>query len=338
MPELPEVHTTATILDKLAKNLRIVDVWTDYQNKNHKNDDIKNPKFFKKFKKYIVGGKIIRIKRRAKNVLLELDNGYTILVHMKMTGHLLYGAYKRKFLISNVKFLNKSKILNLKSKKLKTLSLCEIWQSQKSSKLSEWEPIKPEALKDPYNRFVHFVISLSNGKHIALSDMRKFAKITAIKTSEIEKTKHLKNIGPEPLSNFSFEDFKKRLFTKPLGKIKSVLMDQSVIAGIGNIYSDEILWASDVHPESRVDKIPPKILRKIFGGMTFLLKKGILLGGDSMSDYRNPFGEKGKFQLYHKAYRRKGEKCLKPDCCGIIERKMVGGRSAHFCPVHQIKY
>ena len=115
----------------------------------------------------------------------------------------------------------------------------------------------------------------------------------------------------------------------------TVLMDQSVIAGIGNIYSDEILWRAGVHPERRVSKIKYEEFRKMFYAMKEALKKGIHFGGDSMSDYRNIYGLPGKFQLHHEAYRRTGEKCRKKGCKGIIKRKIVGGRSAHFCSVHQ---
>ena len=112
-------------------------------------------------------------------------------------------------------------------------------------------------------------------------------------------------------------------------------MDQGIVSGIGNIYSDEILWASSVHPEEKVTDIKKEDLKKIYKNIKSILLKSIKLGGDSMSDYRNPYGEKGKFQNFHKVYKRKGESCLFKGCIGVIERKMVGGRSAHFCNCHQ---
>lgn len=112
-------------------------------------------------------------------------------------------------------------------------------------------------------------------------------------------------------------------------------MDQSVIAGIGNIYSDEILWRVGVHPGRKVSKIKEKEMKLIFKGIKEVLAKGIDFGGDSMSDYRNIHGLPGKFQLHHKAYQKTGEKCGKKDCHGIIMRKVINGRSAHFCSVHQ---
>ena len=112
-------------------------------------------------------------------------------------------------------------------------------------------------------------------------------------------------------------------------------MDQSLIAGIGNIYSDEILWRSGVHPLSHPGRIPEKNLQAMFRATKETLRKGIGLGGDSMSDYRNIKGERGQFQDHHCAYRQTGHICIKKGCKGVIRRIVVGTRSAHFCSIHQ---
>ena len=112
-------------------------------------------------------------------------------------------------------------------------------------------------------------------------------------------------------------------------------MDQTIIAGIGNIYSDEILWRAGVNPEERVENLPLKILQKIFKALKPTLRGGIELGGDSTSDYRNIDGARGKFQERHHAYGRTGQSCGKSNCKGFILRKVVNGRSAHFCSKHQ---
>ena len=169
--------------------------------------------------------------------------------------------------------------------------------------------------------------------------MRKFAKVTLLSTKEIHDSVHLKDLGPDPLDKkFTYAAFKSQLLKRSNGKIKTVLMDQSLIAGIGNIYSDEILWRASVHPLSMVSKIPEKNLKEMFKAMKEVLSKGIRFGGDSMSDYRNIEGERGKFQDHHKAYKRNKKPCLKKGCKGILERVVVGTRSAHFCPVHQELY
>ena len=298
MPELPEVETTCRILDRKIKNLSIKYIWTDYRGKSAKYSlGIKDPEYFSDFKNKIIGKKILGVERRAKNVLIKLSENATILIHMKMTGHLLYGEYN---------FVNK-----------------------------KWVPKDDGALKDPYNRFVHLVFSLSDGKNLVLSDARKFAKVLILLGEKCEE--EFCETGPEPLKkDFSYKIFAERISKKPKGKIKTILMDQNVIAGIGNIYSDEILWASSVYPERKVKDLSEKQKKEIYRNIGIILQKSIKLGGDSMSDYRNPYGEKGKFQNFHKVYRKTGEKCAKNGCSGIIKRIIVGGRSAHFCPVHQI--
>lgn len=191
----------------------------------------------------------------------------------------------------------------------------------------------------PNTPFVRLDFTLNNGKHLVLSDMRKFAKVTLLKTVGIEESLHLKHLGPEPLNkNFQFPDFNFQIRKKPKGKIKQVLMDQSLISGIGNIYADEILWRAGVHPFSHPDKIPERNLRTMFMATKETLRRGLDFGGDSMSDYRNIKGERGQFQKYHRAYKKTGHQCSKKGCEGIIERTVIGMRSAHFCSIHQILY
>jgi len=309
MPELPEVETTTRGLKNTIVGLRIKEVWTDLSTKDKRQkNSVANPKYFQIFKKEILNKKVLSVERRAKNILININNGpakdgvkKTILVHLKMTGHLLYGKYK-------------------------------------FTSGSAWIPDEPKnnPLHDPYNRFVHVVFTFSNKKHLVFSDARKFGKITLLDTKTMHNSKHLNNIGPEPLAkNFDLKKMQECLNKKPNGKIKTVLMDQSIIAGIGNIYSDEILWRVGVHPERKVSELKEKEIKLMFKAIKETLKKGIDFGGDSMSDYRNIYGLPGKFQLHHQAYRRTGEKCRKKNCPGIILRKMVNGRSAHFCSVHQ---
>ena len=108
-------------------------------------------------------------------------------------------------------------------------------------------------------------------------------------------------------------------------------MDQSVIAGIGNIYSDEILWEARIHPLKDVSTLGETDLKNIYNAILKVLKKGIEFKGDSMSDYRRPNGEKGGYQNVQKVYRKEGQACPVKNC-GIIKRIKIGGRSAHFCP------
>lgn len=305
MPELPEVTTTVSGINKVLKGLSVTDVWTDWQKMIHHRP-------FSSFRKKLVGKKFLKAERRGKNILIYLSGNLTLLIHMKMTGHILYGKYK---------MANNLQPTTYKQRK-------KTWVPHPNE--------KNENLKDPYNRFLHVVFSLNNGKHLVFSDTRKFGKIDLLETETHTTSKHVAHLGPEPLDkNFTLKVFKERISKRPHGKIKSVLMDQSIIAGIGNIYSDEILWRSGVHPEERVENLPEAKLKEVFKAIKPLLLKGIGLGGDSTSDYRNIHGERGKFQGKHEAYRRTGEKCNRRGCKGVILRKIVNARSAHFCSKHQ---
>jgi formamidopyrimidine-DNA glycosylase len=289
-----------------------VDAWTDYGSKFHTGkDNVANPEFFKEFRKTVTGAKIIDSSRRGKNVLVHLSNNKTILIHMKMTGHVMYGEYKKTKITENTK---------------KTR---EEWQATEAGPLRD----------DPFNKFVHFVLAFKNGKSMVMSDMRKFAKVTLVDTNKLEESSHLSTHGPEPLeTDFTVADFKKALMTKPNGPIKTVLMNHEIISGVGNIYSDEILWRASVHPFSKVGKIPAPQFAQMFTAMKATLQSGIDFGGDSMSDYRNIHGERGKFQERHNAYRKTGKPCSKPKCTGTIRRLKMGGRSAHYCDSHQKLY
>lgn len=297
MPELPEVQTTADDLNKLIKGQVIKNSWSGYNSKYYYGKpQIKDPKYFKLFSKEIAGEKVIGVTRRGKNVLINLSNNKTILVHMKMTGHILYGKYKK----------------------------------DKNS----WVPdVKSGPLLDPFNGWIRFIVEFKNGKHLALSDMRKFAKITLLETNNLLDSEDLQKIGPEILDGtFNFKKFKERLHKKPNGKIKTVLMDQEILAGIGNIYSDEALWLTKIHPENIVEKISEEKLKELFKNCKKVLNKGIDFKGDSMQDYRRPSGEPGDFQNHHNVYQRKNKECNRKDCEGKISRIVVGSRSSHYCP------
>jgi formamidopyrimidine-DNA glycosylase len=298
-------------LQESIVGLRITDVWSNYNSPYFKGSrTIKDQTFFKHFKKEVTGSKVVAVTRRAKNILIHLiGNSGTkspaekiLLVHMKMTGHLLYGRYQ----------------FNSKNKK------------------DPWEAQEPESLKDSYNQHVHFLISFSNKKQLALSDVRKFAKVTLIDSKTAHNSHHLNKIGPEPLEkSFTLDKFVARLNIRPNCKIKQALMDQSIIAGIGNIYADESLWRAGIHPTEKIVNITTAQLKLLFDAIKKTLSKGIAFGGDSTSDYRNIHGDKGRFHETHHAYQRTGTKCDQKGCVGTIRRIMIGSRSTHFCDTHQ---
>ena len=286
MPELPEVETIVRDLKKKVLNRAFLDVWTDWPNM------IKKPKNFGLFKKGIKGERIKEIKRKGKNILFRLSGGKTLLIHQKMTGHLLFGN----------------------------------WEKKKKG----WRPKAKGPLEDPMNRFLHLVFWLDNKGQLALSDLRKFAKVELGESREIESSKELTSLGPDPLEkDFNFRQFEEILKNKK-GKIKKILMNQRLISGIGNIYSDEILWQAKIHPFRDVSKINKKELKTVYRVMREILKKAIKLRGESISDFRDLEGRKGQFDIARKVYRREGESCSR--CGAVIKRMKMTGRSAHFCP------
>ena len=287
MPELPEVETIVRDLKKRVLRRTFVDVWTDFEKM------IKKPESFKEFKKDIKGRKIENIRRRAKNILFDLSGSKILLIHQKMTGHLLLGKWKKE-----------------KGK----------WISQVKGPLKD----------DPMNRFLHLIFWLDPGIMMVLSDLRKFAKVELWRKEELENSKEFQALGPEPLEEFfGLKEFKETLKGKK-GKIKKVLMSPTIIAGIGNIYSDEILWKARVHPLKETSFLSEVELKKIYLALKEILPLAISLGGESISDYRRPSGKKGYYDKARKVYRKEGQPC--PRCKSKIKRVKIGGRSAHYCP------
>ncbi len=301
MPELPEVETVVRGLNRSVRGRKIVDIWTD------------RPKYFskgglaktkKQFKKCVVGEKIKKAERRGKNILITLTNDKLLLVHQKMTGHFLYGKWKIKS------------------------ETPEGWEKEK------WIPDPPtKFLTDPKNKFIRLIFFLNNGKMLALSDMRRFAKIICGEREEVLKSKDISILGPEPLkiTEKKFID----LFNHKKGRVKQVLMDQSFIVGIGNIYSDEILYLSKIHPLSRVEKLNKKQLIILYKNIKKVLNKAVKRKGTSTDDFRDIKGRKGDYASELLVYQKHKEKCPKGH---EIKRIKVGGRSAHFCLKEQKFY
>ncbi len=297
MPELPEVETTVRGLRERVLGKTITDFWCNAPGMIRYISPVV-------LKKLVVGKKIIATRRRAKHILIDLSGSKTLVVHMKMTGHLLYGKYTETA----------------------------------GTNVNTWEPtLKGGPLRDPYNRFIRVVFSLSNGQHLAFCDMRKFGKIAIHDTNNLHSAKELADLGPE-LWELKAPEFVKIMGAKKAGKVKQVLLDQKVLAGVGNIYSDEGLWAAGVDPRSKPNKIPETKLLALFKALVAITKRSLKTGGDSMSDYRNVEGLGGKFQNFHKAYKQTGKACKRPGCRGNIVRIVVASRSTHFCPKHQTLY
>jgi formamidopyrimidine-DNA glycosylase len=259
------------------------------------------------FRKRVLGKKILGVARRGKNILIELSGHSLVLIHQKMTGHLLLGSWSPSPKASD---------------------------DHRKLEVGRWMPEgKSREMNDPKNGFIRLIFFLDGPKGqnmLALSDMRRFAKVLCGSKEEILDLPELKGLGPEALE-VSYKDFL-GLFKNKKGKIKQVLMDQKFLVGIGNIYSDEILCVAKIQPLSRVEKLKETHIKALYRAMKNILKKGILMRGTSTDDFRDTYGRKGNYMKAILVYQRTGKKCKKGH---TIQRLKLGGRSAHFCPVCQ---
>ena len=295
MPELPEVHTTATHLNKLVKGRVIKDIWTDW------------PKYFRsieRFRKTILGRRILSVRRKGKNILFYLSGGYLMLAHQKMTGHFLVGKWRR----------------GAKNEKTE-----EVWLGQK------WVPVDQKGpLGDNRNRFIRVIFFLNNGEMLALSDLRRFAKFVLGKEKNVLNLPELQKLGPEPIDpEFTLAKFLE-ICEEKRGKIKQALLDQTFLSGIGNIYADESLWYAKIHPLREIGSLNAIELSQLYKAIRMVLKRAIKFRGSSIDDYRDPSGRAGFYQNAHEAYHRENETCRR--CGAKIKRIKIGQRSAHFCP------
>ncbi|MEK7640619.1 MAG: DNA-formamidopyrimidine glycosylase [Patescibacteria group bacterium] len=300
MPELPEVQTVVNDLNKKIIGRKITGVWFDWPKM------IKDPldqsrvkvahKHVAAFEGFVKGEKFVEVRRRAKNILIYLTHGKMLLAHLKMTGHLLVGKWR----------IDGKKVI----------------------------PLSPRAIvEDPYNKYIHLIFYLDNGQMLGFSDLRKFAKIIAGTKEVIENLPELVNLGPEPLGKSLNVAKFKSLIRVEKRKIKQVLMDPEVIAGIGNIYSDDILWKAKINPFKPANKLKGPELKNIYKAIREILTKAIKLRGTSTSDFRDTAGEEGGYTEHRNVYGREDEPC--PRCGTKIVRKKLGGRSAHYCPTCQ---
>ncbi len=287
MPELPEIETTKNDLSEKIIGKKITDLWVGLPGKV----SIKSS-FLEKDEKSIVKGKRIqRIERKGKNIIFVLSGKRSILIHQKISGHLLLGKWK---LISG-KWITKDK------------------------KLSE-----------RVNSFLYFIIFLDNGLMVSLSDPRQFFKVEIWKNNELLEA--MEKIGPDALE-IKRKEFKE-IIKKRKGEIKKLLLNQEFISGIGNIYSDEILWDAEISPFRKACSLTEKEKDALYSSMMKILKKALKLQGDSISDYRLINGGKGQYQNFHKVYQRDGLFCKRLDK-GIIKKKKFGNRHLRYCPICQ---
>jgi len=288
MPELPEVETIKNDLQAEIVGAKILDInflWP----KIFQGDDID------KAKQKIIGEKIIGVTRRAKNLAIALSNNYHLLLHMKMTGHLLVEP-----------------------------------DTKKVDKHGNWEAQEGQ-LKDSFNQYIRAIFWLDNNKILAFSDLRKFGYIKLLSADELKN--FFDSYGPEPFSKNFNKEYLSKVFSSKKTAIKKVLTDQNIIAGIGNIYADEILWKTKIHPLTKANKLTDKEIEAIIKKTREILTCAINNRGTSTSDFRDTKGAKGSYGNKLAVYKRNGQQCPRDGV--IIEKIKIGGRGTHFCPKEQ---
>lgn len=304
MPELPEVQTVVSELDRKLRGKKIVAVSVRTPKvisigpatvSNIRNADARSAA---RFAALLKGQKIASVSRRAKLLVFDLSGSLSMLVHLKMTGQFIYEDENLR-----AKTGGAYRIINRAN-----------------------APLHPMPSK-----YTHVVFDFGDGSRLYFNDVRQFGYLKAVRDDEIAQVKELQNYGPEPLDRkFTFEVFRSILKRRPTGKIKQVLMDSSLIAGIGNIYSDEILFHAKVRPMRAVTSLKKQETRDIYKNIGTVLKKAIEAKGSSVGDFVRTDGSWGQMGKFHYVYGRSGELCK---VCGTeIKSVKMNGRTGSYCP------
>jgi formamidopyrimidine-DNA glycosylase len=244
---------------------------------------------------FLVGAKVLSVERRAKVLLMELSSKYSLVTHLKMTGQLVFRDSKVRFGAGH----------------------------PSDSLIGE--------LPDKSTRVT---LTFVDGSQLFFNDQRKFGWMRLLPTAEVMNLDFFQKVGPEPLSaDFTWQAFGERLKRRAKSNIKAVLLDQTVIAGIGNIYADESLWGAQIHPLTLAGSLSPEQIRTLYEELVFVLELAIEKGGSTDKNYVNAKGKKGSYMDFARVFRREGQAC--PRCGSIIIKTRVAGRGTHICPICQ---
>jgi len=287
MPELPEVETVRSGLSRLIIGKAVSKEAHDTE-KGFPNapDDVRQ---------FLIGASITEIRRRAKVLMIDLSTGYSLLVHLKMTGQLVFVGETR---------------------------------------FGAGHP-NDSLVNELPDRSTRVTLTFDDGSKLFFNDQRKFGWMKLMPTIEIPNIAFMQKVGPEPLdANFTANDFIQRLARRPKTNIKAALLDQSVVAGIGNIYADESLWGAKIHPKRLVSSLSRDEMELLYIEMRSVMNLAVEKGGSSNHTYVNAEGKKGSYMDFARVFRREGLEC--PRCGTIIEKLRVAGRGTHICPFCQV--
>ena len=252
------------------------------------------PKSFPNLEKdvndFMIGAEILKVQRRGKAIIIKLNNGWALVTHLRMTGQMVYRGEEN------------------------------------------WGAGHPndDFLNDLPNKSTRVEIDFEDQTKLFFNDQRKFGYMKLLPEPEIEELPFFVKLGPEPLEdNFTVEIFKERLLKKKNSLVKPTILDQSVIAGVGNIYADEALWRAKIHPETRIKDFSNVDFKNLHESIRFVMNKSIEKGGSTDRNYVNADGSRGNYLEYAAVYHKNGQPCKR---CGTeISKIRVGGRGTHFC-------
>lgn len=283
MPELPEVETVRAGLERLIVSKVIKSVSSDSP-KSFPNSpaDVSN---------FLVGASVTAVKRRAKVLILDLSSDYSLVVHLKMTGQMVYRGEQT------------------------------FGAGHPNDSLINQLP----------DRSTRVAIVFSDESKLFFNDQRKFGWMRLLPTIEVPNIDFMKKVGPEPLTGeFTPKVFIERIRKRSGTTVKAAILDQTVLAGVGNIYADEALWGAKIHPAIRVKDISDAKLKLLWQEIRYVLDLSIQKGGSTDKNYVDAEGKRGSYLQFARVFRREGQPC--PSCGSVIEKSKVAGRGTHTCP------
>lgn len=314
MPELPEVETVVRELNKKLKDRTIKSVEVHAakligigpSGLGNKRSSFAKATGDKQevvdkgqvFAQLLRGKKVLSVNRRAKLLMFQLSGGYTLLVHLKMTGQFIFeDAALRK------KTGSKYRILNKLSAPLVQLP----------------------------GKHTHVLFHFTDNATLYFNDVRKFAYLKLVSAAELSQVAELNEYGPEPISpKFTYDILFTAVNKRSRVSVKQILMDNRVVVGIGNIYSDEILFQAKVRPDRVANSLSKKEIEAVYMSIRPVLRQGIKAKGSSVGDFVRTDGKWGSMGKFHYVYGRKGQLCK---LCGtLIKSTKLGGRTSSFCP------
>ena len=282
MPELPEVETVRRGLTPAMEGRAIARA-------DVRREGLRWP-FPPRMAERLTGARVLRLRRRSKYLLLDLDSGETLLVHLGMSGRMtVSGSPLARFVRDH----------------------------------------PPEARHD------HVVLDLEDGARVTFNDARRFGAMDLLPTDGEDRHPLLAHLGPEPLGNAFHADALAAVFRGRRTPVKAALLDQRVVAGLGNIYVSEALHRAGIAPTRAAGRIARPRIERLAGTVRDVLHEAIAAGGSSLRDHRQADGELGYFQHGFAAYGREGEPCRAQGCGGTIRRIVQSGRSTFHCPACQ---